>query len=79
MFGLAKGRVKTTLEITDMQCSMCEAHINEAVRRAFDVKKVKSSSKKHETVIWSDEPLPENRIREVIKETGYTLIKITSI
>ena len=71
--------MKTTLEITDMQCGMCEAHVNEALRRAFDVKSVKSSFKRHETVIWSDEPLPEDRVREVIEETGYTLVSITSI
>lgn len=34
---------KVTLEIEGMACSMCESHINEAVRKAFDVKKVSSS------------------------------------
>lgn len=78
MFGLPKGKVKTILQITDMECSMCEVHINEALRAGLGVKAVKSSSKKHETVIWSEEPLPEDRIREIIKETGYTLKTITS-
>ena len=79
MFGLSRGKVKTVLEITDMECSMCEARINEALRKALDVRSVRSSSRKHETVIWSDRPLPEDRIRETIKETGYTLKRITSI
>ena len=78
MFGFSKGKIKTTLTITDMQCSMCEAHINDAVRKAFKVNSVKSSAGKHETVIWSDEELPEEQIRAVIKETGYTLTSITS-
>ena len=79
MFGFAKGKVKTTLTITDMQCSMCEAHINEAVRKAFTVNSVKSSARKHETVIWSDEPIPDEQIRAVIKATGYTLTNIISM
>ena len=79
MFGLSKGKVKTILKITDMECSMCETRINEALRRSLGVKSVRSSAGKHETVIWSDEPLPEDRIRDIIKDTGYTLIDITSI
>ena len=49
--------IKTTIKITGMACTMCEAHINEAVRNAFSVKKVKSSHSKGETVILSEEPL----------------------
>lgn len=78
MFGFSEGKVKTVLTITDMHCSMCEATVNDAIRSRFDVKKVKSSAKKSETVIWSDEPLPEEELRAVIKETGYTLTDITS-
>ena len=36
---------KVTLEIEGMACSMCESHINEAVRKAFDVKKVSAQQK----------------------------------
>ena len=57
-----KGReimIKTTIKITGMACTMCEAHINEAVRNAFSVKKVKSSHSKGETVILSEESLDE--------------------
>ena len=35
--------IKYTLKIDGMMCGMCEAHINEAVRAAFKVKKVSSS------------------------------------
>ena len=78
MFGRPEGKVKTTLKITDMYCSMCEAHINDALRRALGVKKVRSSHSKGETIIWSDEPLPENVLRKVIADTGYTLTDITT-
>lgn len=78
MFGFSEGKVKTVLTITDMHCSMCEATLNKAIRDKFDVKKVKSSAKKKETVIWSEEPLPEDELRAVIAETGYTLTDIAA-
>ena len=54
-------------------CSMCEAHINEAIRKAVTVKKVKSSHKKGESVIISDEAIDEQSIRKAIGDTGYEL------
>ena len=66
----------TVLEIDGMMCPMCESHINEAIRNNFSVKSVKSSHKTGITQIVSEEPLDEERVRAVIKETGYTLNKI---
>ena len=70
--------IKTTIKITGMACTMCEAHINEAVRNAFSVKKVKSSHSKGETVILSEEPLDEAALRKTIEATGYTTGEMTS-
>ncbi len=70
--------IKTTLKIDGMMCSMCETHINEAVRKAVDAKKVKSSHKKGETIIISEDSLDESALREVIKNTGYELMEISS-
>lgn len=70
--------VKTTLQINGMACGMCEAHVNEAIRKAFPVKKVNSSHTKNETVILSEEPLDEEQIRAAIEPTGYELGAITS-
>ena len=48
---------KTTLKINGMMCPMCEAHVNEAVRKTFPgIKKVTSSHAKGTTEILSDEP-----------------------
>ena len=68
--------IQTTLKIDGMMCGMCEAHINEAVRAAFKVKKVSSSHTKGETVIITDVPLDEARLAEAIGATGYTLISV---
>lgn len=35
-----------TIKIDGMMCGMCESHVNDAVRRAFPVKKVTSSHAK---------------------------------
>ena len=69
---------KTTIKITGMACTMCGALINEAVRNAFSVKKVKSSHSKGETVILSEEPLDEAALRKTIEATGYTTGEMTS-
>jgi len=69
---------KTILKIDGMMCGMCEAHINDAVRAAFRVKKVSSSRKKGVTEIVSETPLDEKLIRECIEKTGYKLLSVCS-
>ena len=63
--------VQYTVAVEGMACSMCEAHINEAVRKAFPVKKVTSSHTKGQTVILSEKKLDEGALRQVISATGY--------
>ena len=46
--------IKTTATIEGMHCGMCETHVNDAIRKAFPVKKVKSSAKKSTTEIVSE-------------------------
>lgn len=67
-----------TLEIKGMKCGMCESHINDCIRRNFNVIKVQSSHLKNETKIISKEPLDENKIKEVIDSTGYYFVSISS-
>ena len=64
--------IQTTVKVSGMACSMCEAHINDAIRAAFPVEKVSSSHSKGETVILSQEPLDEGVLRAAIDATGYT-------
>ena len=62
---------KTVLKIDGMMCGMCEAHVNDAIRNAFAVKKVSSSHAKGETEIISAEPLDAEKLAEVVKNTIY--------
>lgn len=70
--------IKTTLTIDGMMCGMCESHMNEAIRKAFDVKNVTSSHSKGETVIISENPLDEEKIKKAVSDTGYGLTDINS-
>ena len=47
------------LKVDGMKCGMCEAHVNDAVRDNFNVKKVKSSHSKGQTVILTEEDMDE--------------------
>ncbi len=68
--------IRTTLKIDGMMCGMCEAHINDAVRRSCTVKKVSSSHRKGECVILSEEPLDQAKLTGAIKSTGYELVSV---
>ena len=68
--------IKTTVQVSGMVCGMCETHINDAVRAAFRVRKVQSSRKKGETVILSETPIDQEKLRQVINGTGYISLSI---
>lgn len=70
--------IKITLDIEGMACGMCEAHINDAVRQSFAVKKVTSSHSKGRTEIIASDMLDEERLRAVISACGYTVKGIHS-
>ncbi len=65
--------IRTVLEIDGMMCGMCEAHVNDAVRREFKVKKVTSSHKKGITEIISEQAPDKERLTAIITELGYKL------
>ena len=61
---------KYTVHVEGMMCGMCESHVNDAVRKAFPVKKVTSSRSKRETVVLSETELDEEALRSAISATG---------
>ena len=65
--------VKITAGIEGIMCGMCEAHINDAVRSVFKVKKVTSSHIKKQTVIISENDIGEQELKSVIVKTGYEM------
>ena len=67
---------KYTVEVNGMMCGMCEAHINDAVRKAFPVKKVNSSRSKKQTVVLSETELDAAALADAIRNTGYEVGEI---
>lgn len=68
--------VKITAQVTGMQCGMCEAHINDVVRRTFFVRKVTSSHSKGQTVIITEQDIDDERLKKAIHDIGY---EVTSV
>ena len=67
---------KVTLEIEGMACSMCESHINEAVRKAFDV--IQETAISTSIAFATEQEIDEQALRQVIDATGYRVSSIRS-
>ena len=71
--------VKITAKVEGMMCGMCEAHVNDAVRKAFpSSQSVKSSHSKNTTEIISEQELDEAAVAEAIQATGYDVKGVTT-
>ena len=63
---------KVTVSIDGMMCGMCEAHINDTIRKVYPkAKKLASSHRKGESSFIIDGEPDENRLKAAIAETGY--------
>ena len=69
---------ETIVTVDGMMCGMCESHVNDAIRKAFPVKKVTSSHKKGETVILTEQPVDEQAVRDALADTGYDVTAVAS-
>ena len=68
---------RITANVEGMACGMCEAHINDAVRQAFKVKKVTSSHTKKQTIIIAENDISEREFKEVIEKAGYDVVSVS--
>ena len=69
---------KTVVGVEGMMCEMCEQHVDEAVRAAFDVQSVISSRDKKTTEIITEDHLDEQKLTDIINATGYTVTSVES-
>ncbi|HAE44352.1 MAG TPA: ATPase P [Lachnospiraceae bacterium] len=70
--------VKTTAKVDGMMCPMCESHVNDMIRKNFNVKKVSSSHKKKEAYIVSERPLTREELEESLSTLGYHCLEVSS-
>lgn len=61
------------LGVEGMMCGHCEAHVCDALRNAFKVKKVSASHKDGSVTILSEESLDKGQVLQALKPTGYKL------
>ena len=52
--------VKVTVNVEGMMCGHCEAHVNEAIKKAFGVEDVVSSHENNTTVFTAPEKVDED-------------------
>lgn len=70
---------KITVGVDGMMCGMCEAHICDAIRKAFpSAKKVKASRANKEATFLTETVVVEEAIKRAIDDTGYTFISFSS-
>ena len=62
---------KYTIQVNGMMCGMCESHVNDAVRKAFPVKKVTSARGRNETTVFAETELDEESLCAAISAAGY--------
>ena len=62
---------KVTVRIEGMMCEVCEEHICEAIKKAFDAEDVTASQKKGEAVFETPNEISKDEMKKVIDETGY--------
>ena len=72
-----KTMVKVTVNVEGMMCPHCEAHVNEAIKKAFGVEDVVSSHENKTTVFTVSERVDEDKVRQTIKDAGYEVTGIT--
>lgn len=66
---------KYILGIDGMRCGMCEAHVEETIRKNINVKKIKASHIKNNVIVITEENLMEDDFKKILDPTGY---KVTS-
>lgn len=68
---------KYTIKINGMKCPHCEAHMDEALKAKYNVKKVKSSHEEKQTILITEDEITEDELKKVVTETGYSFISFT--
>ena len=65
-----------TLKIDGMMCGTCESHVNDAIRSALNVKKLKTSHVTGISEFYTDDVVSDERLRAIIEKTGYRLLNV---
>ena len=59
------------MTVEGMMCGMCEAHVNDALRKVPGVKKASASRAKKLVTIECDETVTDEALLKAVNDTGY--------
>ena len=69
--------IQAVVKIDGMACGMCEAHINDTIRKLYpSAKKVTASHKTGEARFLTETAPEEEALKKAINDTGYTYISM---
>ena len=69
---------RVVLAVEGMHCDICELHVNDIVRRAARVNRVKSSRLKDRTEVICEDFVDEAVLKSAIEEQGYIVLDVRS-
>ena len=69
--------IRIRVRVEGMMCGMCEAHVNDAFRKALPLRKVTSNHKTKETIILTETDVPDSILASIITAGGYTFMGAT--
>ena len=71
--------IQVTMRIDGMACSMCEAHVNDVIRKVVPrAKKVKTSHSKGESSFVAENQPEMNVLERAIEDTGYQVLSVSA-
>lgn len=68
---------KYILGIDGMACGMCEMHVEDKLRKAIKLKKVKASHIKNNVTVITELELSEEDFKKILDSTGYRVTSFT--
>lgn len=66
--------IEIIITVDGMMCSMCEAHVNDAVRNVAGVKKVTSSHRSGEVHAVCEESVDRDALISSVEKLGYRVV-----
>ncbi len=66
------------LTIDGMRCSMCEAHVNDALRKVVGVKKAKASAPKKIAKVLARKDVSLDELKASVAKDGYRVLDVRS-
>jgi len=59
------------MRVEGMMCGMCEAHVNDALRKVPGVRKASANRGKKQAVVECDESVTDEALLKAVNDTGY--------